>query len=309
MSSSNSKSGIKNIPAPEGSKTSTYGRFIPREEINSFEAWAPQNIGSHQTTPKTPTVPARKTDPAQNKGVNTTEDFNLSLQKARQEAWHEGYASGMNALEHFKQDYAAKMGLQVGSIIEALNAQLDDLQQDMARAITMCATGLARQTIRSELEYRPALIAQVATEALESLLSNARHIVLHLHPNDVPWITQGSTEILSSRGVRLVADTSITQGGCMVVSDIGMIDATLETRWRRAIASIGCHSEWKPSLADSQTGGVENENQPQRDPFLPNLQPMAPKSDSLPGPRDDDLIPGDPELSYQPGENKRGNFR
>jgi flagellar assembly protein FliH len=29
-----------------------------------------------------------------------------------------------------------------------------------------------------------------------------------------------------------------------VESDIGVIDATLETRWRRAAASLGCDEGW-----------------------------------------------------------------
>ena len=266
MNSSNSKGGIKNIPAPEGSKPSTYGRFIPREEINSFEVWAPQNIGNNQSTQKVPPGPVRKTEPPQTKGMNPTEDPSLALQKVREDGWREGYASGISSLEQFKQEYATKVSSQIGSMIESLSAQLDELQQDMARAMATCATGLARQAVRSELEHRPELVAQVATEALESLLSNARHIVLHVHPKDLPLISQGSAEILSTRGVRILGDTSITPGGCLVESDIGMIDATVETRWRRAVASIGCHSEWHQSLQQDQaTDPVHDNTGPQHD--------------------------------------------
>ena len=48
--------------------------------------------------------------------------------------------------------------------------------------------------------------------------------------------TEGSYEIVS--------DAAVSRGGCLVESDIGVIDASVESRWRRAAASIGCDEAW-----------------------------------------------------------------
>jgi flagellar assembly protein FliH len=44
-----------------------------------------------------------------------------------------------------------------------------------------------------------------------------------------------------------------------VESDIGIIDATLETRWRRAAASLGCDESWDPAAPEESTDGDETE--------------------------------------------------
>ena len=50
--------------------------------------------------------------------------------------------------------------------------------------------------------------------------------------------------MLAARGARLVADPVVARGGCLVESDIGTIDASVETRWRRAAAALGCDEAW-----------------------------------------------------------------
>ena len=50
--------------------------------------------------------------------------------------------------------------------------------------------------------------------------------------------------MLEARGGRLVSDASVTRGGCLVESDIGVIDGSVEARWRRAAAALGCDESW-----------------------------------------------------------------
>ena len=142
------------------------------------------------------------------------------------------------------------MTAQVGTLMQSLGAELDGLQQDMARTLAISATHLARQIVRSELAARPELIAQVAHEAIDTLLLSAKHITLRVHPDDHGFVAQGAAEVLAARGARLLADSALQRGGCLVESDIGVIDASLETRWRRAAASLGCDEGW--SEADTE---------------------------------------------------------
>jgi len=87
-------------------------------------------------------------------------------------------------------------------------------------------------------------VAAVAQEAIEALLLSARHVSVRVHPDDQPLVAQGAAEILQARGARLVADPAVTRGGCLVESDIGIIDASIESRWRRAAAALGSQSPW-----------------------------------------------------------------
>jgi flagellar assembly protein FliH len=72
-----------------------------------------------------------------------------------------------------------------------------------------------------------------------------------VHPNDQPLVAQGAAEVLTARGARLLADGSIARGGCLVESDIGVIDAGIAARWRRAAASLGCEEAWIEPAGES----------------------------------------------------------
>ncbi|MBL8301134.1 MAG: flagellar biosynthesis protein [Ideonella sp.] len=249
-----SKGGIRNIPAPQGNKApSVYSRFIPREELADFAAWTPGMLDGPSTS-ATPALGVQRPAPPAPPAPSPEDELKALLNANRQQAYQDGYRDGLAALEGFKQTHARQMSNQIGALVQSIGNQLDELQQDMARAIAVSATHLARQIVRTELQARPELVAMVAGEALDTLLLSARHITLRVHPDDQVLVTQGAADVLAARGARVIADTTVARGGCLVDSDIGSIDATMETRWRRAAAALGCDEAWAADeTADAPT--------------------------------------------------------
>ena len=184
-------------------------------------------------------------EPAQ--AVDPAAQHAEALKQARQSGYQDGYRDGLVALEGFKQSFAHQATLQVGQLVKAIGSQLDAMQQEMAETLAATALSLARRIVRSELATRPEGIATVAQEALETLMLSARHITLRVHPDDQPLVAEGAGELLEARGARLVGDAAIARGGCVVESNIGLVDASIETRWRRAAASIGRDEPWTPA--------------------------------------------------------------
>ena len=230
----------RNIPPPpDATRSATSARFIPREELGGFAAWRPGDISSSPVA--RPTVQrALYEAPA----VDAAAVHVAALRAARETGYQDGYRDGLVALEGFKQSFAAQTTRQIGVLLQSLAAELAELQQDMARTLAVTATHLARQIVRTELTTQPQLVASVATEALNTLLLSAQHITLRVHPDDHALVAQGAAEGLAARGARLLPDASLARGGCLVDSDIGVIDATLEARWRRSVAALGCEEPW-----------------------------------------------------------------
>ena len=240
---SSSKPTYRNVPPPPGSRPSVYSRFIPREELESFSAWNPGSLGGDraaETAQRTPEAPAKPPEQA----------LAEQLHAARQLGYQDGYRDGLAALESFRQTFAQQVSAQMGALLRAYGQQMDDLQQDLARTLAVSATHLARAIVRDELTARPERVAKVAQEALDTLLLSAKHITLRVHPDDHALVAQGAAEVLAARGGRLLADPAITRGGCIVESDIGVIDAGIEARWRRASASLGIEEAWTPPEPD-----------------------------------------------------------
>ena len=236
MSSSKPRPGPK---AGDGARSNAYSRFIPREELNSFAAWSPGDLAGG---PAPQANVQRAADEAPK--VDVAARHAAELRAARQAGYQDGYRDGLVALDGFKQSYAAQTTAQVGVLMRSLDDALNGLQQDMARTLAISATHLARQIVRAELATRPELVARVAQEALDTLLLSARHITLRVHPDDHALVAQGAADVLAARGARLLGDASLARGGCLVESDIGVIDASLDARWRRAAAALGIDEGW-----------------------------------------------------------------
>ena len=235
----------KNIPSPTDAARA-YARFIPREELSTgVKAWNPGDIAGGPAPQANVQRAAEEISKADAAAM-----FAEQLRAARQAGYQDGYRDGLVALDGFKQSYATQTTAQVGTLMKSLGAELDGLQQDMARTLAVTATHLARQIVRSELVTRPELVSTVAHEAIDTLLLSAQHITLRVHPDDHAFVAQGAAEVLAARGTRLLSDSSMSRGGCQVESDIGVIDASIETRWRRTVASLGCDEAW---AADATT--------------------------------------------------------
>lgn len=228
----------RNVPPPVGTVAdkAAYARFIPREELSSFAAWQLGELTGAAAAARPAEPEPAPADPAQ--------ELANHIKAARESGYHDGYRDGLVALEAFKLQFAQQATQQVGTLLQSITGQLDALQEEMAEALGRAATSLARQIVRSELQTRPEAVASVAHEALEALLLSARHITLRVHPDDEALVAVGAGDLLAARGARLVADASITRGGCRVESDVGGIDAQMEARWCRAVASIGRSEPW-----------------------------------------------------------------
>jgi flagellar assembly protein FliH len=224
----------RQVPPPSGgsasAKSTAYARFIPREELSSFSAWSPASLSEHgaaEAAREAPVVSA----PA-------------AAQAARQSGYQEGYRDGLAALEGFKQSYAQQMSAQLGQLLRGFDQQIETLEEQMAQALAHAAMDLAGQVVRHELCVQPELVGSVAREAVASLLLSARHVSVRVHPDDQALVLAGAGDELQRRGAQLVADAAVSRGGCMVESDVGLIDARIENLWRRAAAALGGDADW-----------------------------------------------------------------
>ena len=259
---------------PNTAAASIHSRFIPREEMGSFSSWMPKNLeGGSAFAPSASSADLRaaaappapspyvagvdRRRPLQSMAAAapvaaapaaiTAADLVAASKTARQSGYQDGYRDGLAAMESFKQSFAMQVTARVGTLLASMGQQFDHLEQDMARAIAVSATHLAKHVVRCELQSQPELISAVAEEALDALLQGARHTTLRVHPDDHALVAAGAAETLRSSGARLLSDASVSRGGCLVESDIGTVDASIEARWLRAAAVLGSEEKWHHS--------------------------------------------------------------
>ena len=256
---SSKPSGIRQVPPPSGSKdkpATPYARFIPREELQDFAAWTPGAFGDQggpATTSSKPQAKPQRPEPAQPPAAPpepTAEQWLARIEEARTAGYSQGYRDGLEALEAAKRQFAQATSMQLAQLVAAFDEQTQGLDASLAETMVQTAVTLARQVVRSEIAQRPELIVQVAEDAVGAVILSARHLRLRLNPKDLPLVEAGAADLLRARGVLLQGDATIATGGCVVESDLGQVDARIESRWAQAAAVFGQDQPLESPAAD-----------------------------------------------------------
>lgn len=224
-----------------------YSRFIPGEEIDAVEQW---NFAAVDTASLLLAAQVKVRDEAAEE----------SKQEAcRQEGYAEGFAQGraQATVEAQRQmaDFIAHQGSdaarQFAQLFATVQAQLAEAEQVMAQGTLELACELARQVLRRELSVDPKAVQPVIREALGLLVADTKSAVVRLHPLDFNVLEEVIRTEFSSLSLTLLADPTLTRGGCLIESAGTVVDGTLEKRWMRAVASLGLDSSWEDP-ADEQ---------------------------------------------------------
>ncbi|MBB5205901.1 flagellar assembly protein FliH [Inhella inkyongensis] len=247
---------VRNVPPPLGAENRpSYGRFIPREELEGAQAWQPDSLGDQQTARPPISAPAPKAEPKP--PPPPPPHPRELLAAARQAGYQDGYRDGNAAAEAFKAQHARQVAVQLGALVQSFDAAFGELEARMAEALTHSAVELAKQVVREELRIHPEHIARIAHDAVEALMLSARHVRVYVNPADLPLVEAGAADALRSRGAQLVGEPSIERGGCQIESDIASVDALIAKRWQLAAQQLGTHSAWhEPEAGD----GLVEEN-------------------------------------------------
>lgn len=230
------------------SKPSAYSRFIPAEEINAVSEWRFANVDGtphvEEVEPQLPLGPS-------------PEEIAAQIESARQQAFDEGYALGSaegsqatrNALAEPTRLANEQAKQRFDEALSAMQTQLAQAQDQMAQAVLQMACDLARQVLRRELTIDKQAIQPVLTEALALLQADTVPVTVRLNPDDFAALDGAGASAAQPGNPRFVPDASITPGGCVLEAPGTGVDATIETRWSRAIANLGLSTAWEPDHA------------------------------------------------------------
>lgn len=170
------------------------------------------------------------------------------VDRLREEAWQVGHATGaLQAETEFDARVEAEVQLRVrerlSHMVPALQSAtkqlIDDREQILLQwetaAIRLSLT-LAERIVRRELQIQPAAPRALIAEALQ-LTAGATSIVLRLHPVDVAEMEADSTDWRqfsnTSAQIKVIADSGVTRGGCLVETPEGEIDGRIESQLSR----------------------------------------------------------------------------
>lgn len=173
-------------------------------------------------------------------GRPPAEDGEAVLARLREAARAEGYADGLAAGREEGEQACGRMK----QLAESFATTLDNLDFRLADMVLELALDVARQVVAGELAARPERILDVVNLALKQMAETNREARLLLNPDDATLVRPHLDRVLDKNRLRIVEDTRIVRGGCLIETAQGDLDATLPARWRQVVQVLGSNKNW-----------------------------------------------------------------
>jgi flagellar assembly protein FliH len=233
--------------------------FIPREKLTAYQRWelAAFDEEEEAALPQDPEKTADEPSgtPAEDSGpeqapivLPTADEIERMHDEARQQGYAEGHAEGHLAGHEAGRaeglEEALGITTRLTEILESLEMAVKEIEQQIADRLLATALEVANQVLRQSLKLKPDLLLPVVREALAALQFDSGAPALLTHPDDAALIRAQMGDQLAHKHWRIIEDASLTRGGCRVELGASEVDATLETRWKRVLESIGVKSDW-----------------------------------------------------------------
>ena len=161
-----------------------------------------------------------------------SEGYEAAYQKALAQGHTEGYEAG--SLK------AATQCEQLALLLQNSATAIDLLHEEMGQALIHLAVQIAEHVLGTELKAHPDYLNDLLDQTLKAADQSAQALTITIHPTDADLVKQHLHEELAHHPQwRIKTDEQVSPGGVYLSSALGQIDATLQARWRRAIARLG----------------------------------------------------------------------
>jgi flagellar assembly protein FliH len=169
---------------------------------------------------------------AQNSAAAVVAPVAASAKRPEQEineAYAKGKREGMAAAQAQFNTSAQALAQALEEVSRLRQILAENSKQDMLRLVM----AVSEQVIRREVTADPQVIVGIIENALQSSV-RADHYRVRVNPDDLGKVSERKPLFLASisglKNLSIESDSSISPGGCRVDSDLGEVDATLETQ-------------------------------------------------------------------------------
>ena len=159
----------------------------------------------------------------------------------RQEAYAEGLARGEAAGQAAGLARYEERLQELATLFTALDGELAEVLRQHEESILSLITAMVDRLVYHETSVNPLVIQACLKKAMEFVVENST-VQIHLHADDLARLEKASLEnprlIEGKNRIQLVEDSSLAPGGCLLKTDFGEIDATLENGKARLYAAV-----------------------------------------------------------------------
>lgn len=160
------------------------------------------------------------------------------LAQAKQEGYDQGYAQGKEeGIVQGRTESLAAVQPILAQAQEVLAQTLGleaEIQHQLERSLAKLALAIARKVVGELAAEKEELVLYTAKRALQKVRGELQ-VTIRVNLKDLEFIGQERTTLLAQadgiREIKIVDDPRVEPGGCLIETNLGTIDARLETQF------------------------------------------------------------------------------
>ncbi len=161
------------------------------------------------------------------------EEYAQALVKAKESAFAEGIEAGKaQALEESKQSALNSIEMFSASVLklEESAQEFESALEGIKKELIAAALDIAKEVIKVELQENSNHVAELLSNELIKELQSASKITLKVNPKNHGFISE---HVSKMNHITVISDSAVSEGGVIVISDVGNMDAEISKRFER----------------------------------------------------------------------------
>ncbi|MGV1099436.1 FliH/SctL family protein [Thiovibrio sp. JS02] len=212
---------------------------LETEEFLSFEDfWQKEAAGEPEAPAEKPRDPR---EIAEEEAAEIVRQAREQAERIKQDAHDKGFARGEaagSAAGH--EQYRGRIAA-LDAFLAALEGQRGAVLRQYEEDLLALIRSMVERLVHHEVSVNPLVIQACLKNAMEFVVENST-VQIHLNNEDFNRLKKASLEnprlIEGKNRIQLVEDPNISAGGCLLKTDFGEIDATLENCKEKLYAAV-----------------------------------------------------------------------
>ena len=160
---------------------------------------------------------------------NQLNECKKEIEIQKQKAFEEGYKKGKeDASLELNKILEEKLKLLDSSIkkIDNINKVFEEKNLSLEKELVSIALDIAKEVIQKEVSENSKEIAYNLAKALMEDIKDATQVTIKVNPKDASYLKE------ELKNVKIIEDDAVKEGGVVIISDVGNIDAEIKQRFK-----------------------------------------------------------------------------
>ena len=155
----------------------------------------------------------------------------FSILKEKEQEYQRGYSEGENAGKQSEQERLQELKDNISNTIKEIIDYRKQIIKEAETTIVTLALNFAKNKLGEEIHTNREIIQNQVKKSLEYIIGEGK-LIFHVHPDDESQFDDKDQFIPKEYlgAIEIVTDENITRGGCLLETNSGTIDSTIEAK-------------------------------------------------------------------------------